>query len=151
MPASGARTRRKPGLLTRLSIYLPANAPKWAEALAKVQDELNRYVWMAIQNSLPAKHAPTHLGGSDTVVSQRTPSTITLGVVGSPGTPQLGVSAVDHRHPVDLAFDTNPIPETGIKGNPKPPFRTLKQQTDWLNAQVVREYAVRPIIANTYR
>jgi dihydroorotate dehydrogenase len=38
-----------------------------------------------------------------------------------------------------------------IEGNPRPPFRTLKEQTDWLNAQGSRLYAVNPILKATWR
>jgi hypothetical protein len=108
---------------------------------ARNQDDLNRYLWM-MEGSLPGKHAKTHLGGGDNLVSGQTPSTITLISVGDPGTPQIGVSAGDHTHPVDLDFQANPIPPDGVQGNPDPPFSTLKQQTDFLNSMAARDYAL---------
>lgn len=140
--AKPASTERNPGLLQRLVALLPKKAPAYLLEVAKRQDELNRYLWMQVQNSLPRKHAPTHLGGNDNLVSANTPTTVTVGALGSPGTPQGGVAAANHEHPVVLDFTTDPIPETGIQGNPSPPFKTLKQQTNWLNSVAARDYAM---------
>lgn len=149
MPANPPRTERRPGLLERLAVYT-ISAPEWARNLARRQDELNRMLWLAIQNSLPNKHAPTHLGGNDNLVSGLKPTTIELTSVGNAGTPQIGVSAGDHTHAVNLDFEANPIPQGGVEGNPRPPFKTLKQQTDWLNSVSGHQDAYKPILSNTW-
>jgi len=145
-----ARSRRKPGVLFKLAQKVPPGAPTWLRSLVQELDAILWKFWMVLDNSLPAKHGTTHMGGSDSIAGFGTPAPVVVGGEGQRGDPHQGFAPFNHVHSLDLGPITPGLLDE-LSGSPNPPFRTLKQQLDWLNAQAVREYAVRPIIANTYR
>jgi len=145
-----AKSRRRPGILFRLMTRVPKEAPEWLKGYTRELDLLLQKIWFALDNSLPAKHGPTHMGGSDSIAGEGLPTDVVVGVDAARGDPKAGFAPFDHIHGLDLGPIIPDLPEL-IPGSPNPPFKTLKQQQEWLTAQAVREYAVRPIIANTYR
>lgn len=118
------------------------------ENLARVQDDFNRREWDRY-NSLPAKHGKTHMGGSDNIWNNDTPSEVALNGEGDPGNGREGFSAHDHVHA--LTIGEGELTPSQIEGEPDPPFSTLKVQLGWLDAQAVREYGYRPILCRTWR
>lgn len=90
------------------------------EATFRVQHELNRRLWDGY-DSLPGKHAPTHMGGNDSVSGTQLPSPITFFETGARGTPASGYAPIDHKHPTNLAnfpgltgVDTDPVDGTSV-------------------------------------
>jgi hypothetical protein len=100
-----ATTKRKPGMLPKLLPMLPPDAAEHLKDLAIRQDQINQRLWMCLDNSLPSVHGLSHRGGADNLAGTQTPSTVSLGAVGTPGAAQLGFAPILHVHPLsdDLA------------------------------------------------
>jgi hypothetical protein len=82
--------------------------------VTRVQDEFNRRIW-GQYSSLAPPHAPTHMGGDDSVSGSGLPAPVGPLEDAARGTPQLGFSPHDHVHPWDggplddlLDLDTGP-------------------------------------------
>lgn len=75
----------------------PVMAPLMS--FARQQARLNEDLWMRY-DSLPGRHATTHLDGDDSVSSTSDPTAIALTNVADPGTPHSPLSRGDHVHPV---------------------------------------------------
>ena len=144
-----AKSRRRPGILFRLMGRVPASAPEWLKGYTRELDLLLQKIWFALDNSLPAKHGTTHMGGSDSIAGEGLPTDVVAGVDASRGDPRIGFAPFDHIHGLDLGPIIPDLPDE-IPGETNPPFPTLRSQLRWLNAQAAREYAVRPIISNTW-
>jgi len=144
-----AKSRRRPGILVSLMSRLPEKAPAWMHGYTRTLDTLLQKIWFALDNSLPAKHGTTHMGGSDSVAGTGIPSPVVAGVEGARGEPREGFAPFAHIHALDLGPIIPDLPDE-IPGETNPPFPTLRSQLRWLNAQAAREYAVRPIISNTW-
>lgn len=67
------------------------------EEMAREQDDFNRRQWEK-DNGLPAEHASTHKGGTDSVAGKGLPIPITLGSSGDRGDPHDGFAPMKHEH-----------------------------------------------------
>jgi hypothetical protein len=113
-------------------------------------DELLQKLWLKADNSLPGRHALTHMGGSDSVSGSSTPLPVVAGVDGAVGTPQLGFAPIDHQHELALGPIVPDLPDI-IPGSPTPPFTSLRSELEFLASMAARDYALNKYKFDTFR
>jgi len=110
---------------------------------ARVQDEFNRRIWGQYA-ALAPPHAPTHMGGNDTVSGNGLPSPVGPTSVARRGTPQLGFSPHDHIHPweggalddlldLDVTPDGVPVFDSSVRRLLEAILRRLRALFDLLS------------------
>lgn len=144
-----AKSRRRPGVLFKLLRKVPPSAPPWMHDYTRVLDHILQKLWFVQDNSLPGKHATTHMGGSDSVSGDGIPSPVVAGQSGSRGDPREGFAPFLHVHALDLDPIIPTLPEE-MPGVSNPPFSTLAQQQEFLTAQAVHANVNNPALICRY-
>lgn len=151
--SSEAKSRRPPGRLPNVLRYVEDCTQKIENLnpsmkamlkpvleplldMAREQNRLNMMEWARV-DALPSKHANTHLGNSDNLVSNVNPEPVSLTGEADPGDPHEGVSARGHVHPVgdDIA---GLIPLTEVTTEDLNGFDVLYVY-DWASNQLLQQ------------